>query len=199
MTTALEILLPVFQTVHPRPSRAPCHTLTVTGTMLQITDAGHEANDSLLTVALLFSRQYSGYVVNTFIPITVLIAISFLTFCFHQEDFTNRVMVTLSVLIVLASLFSQTSSNLPQTSYVKCIDLVFLFAIVLISLVITCHIILSVTHRSTVHTAVKALRGVPSKPRRRCCSLSSSSCAALTVCCCAVIIGAPVIFTHCCH
>ncbi|MPC84093.1 Ligand-gated ion channel 50 [Portunus trituberculatus] len=162
-----------------------------------ITHAGYEPHDSVLTVALLFRRQYSGYVVTTFIPILLLVTIAFLTFFFHRDDFTNRVMVTLSVLIVLASLFSQTAANLPQTSYVKCIDLVFLFAIFLISLVIVCHVFLSLVDRHTAHAVIKVSPGVPNKPHRWFRSMTLGNRAALAVCCCAVITGVPTIVIQC--
>lgn len=154
-------------------------------------------HDSLLSVTLLFKRQYSGYVVTTFIPIMLLITIAFFTFFFDPDDFTNRVMVTLSVLIVLASLFSQAAANLPQTSYVKCIDFIFLFAILLIFLVIACHVFLSLADRHAAHTVIKVSPGAPKKPRRWFCSLSPGNRRALVVCCCAVISGVPAIVVQC--
>ena len=44
--------------------------------------------------------------------------------------FQDRVMVSLTSLLVLASLFSQTSQAIPKTSYLKLIDVWYIFLIV---------------------------------------------------------------------
>ena len=165
---------------------------------MQISYTKHDVNGSLLTVELLFKRQFSGFVVTTFIPIMLIIIISFITLFFEKDDFTNRVMVTISLFIVLASLFSQTSNNLPHTSYIKCIDVVFLCPIVFISLVFACHVLLSLKHRRAVHTVIKVQKshGV-SKPSWCYPFLSRGDQVALAVCCCALLTFAPLVLFQC--
>ncbi|XP_068249302.1 uncharacterized protein [Palaemon carinicauda] len=102
---------------------------------------------STVVIKLLFLRKYGGYVVTTFIPIMILNAISIFTFLFEPQDFTNRIMVTVSLLIVVASLSAQTASSLPNTSYTKCIDLVFLSTIFFLSTVFVSHVICSIIWR----------------------------------------------------
>ena len=53
--------------------------------------------------------------------------------------FRDRIMVTLSCLIVLASLFSQLSSNLPDSPAPKAIEVLFFFYILKLSYVFMCH------------------------------------------------------------
>ncbi|KAK7073637.1 hypothetical protein SK128_008953, partial [Halocaridina rubra] len=90
---------------------------------------------------LKFSRQYGGFVLTTLLPIGFLVIITLLTFAFERENFSDRVMVTLSALIVVAALFAQVASSLPNTSYTKCIDSVFISAIFFMSLIFVCHVI----------------------------------------------------------
>lgn len=172
------------------------------GNLLQISCVGYHVNGSLLTVELQFRRQYDGFVVTTFIPIVLLIIIALLTFFFERDDFTNRVMVTLSAFIVLASLFSQTSSELPHTSYIKCIDVVFLCPIFLISLVFACHVLLSLMHQHATNAVIKVSPGVLKSrqhPYRRYCRLplSPGNQVALGVCCCAVLCCLPLVALQC--
>lgn len=56
-------------------------------------------------------------------------------------------MVTLSCLIVLASLFSQLSSTLPQSASAKALDIMFFGQIVHLSLVFVNHTILDIVRR----------------------------------------------------
>ena len=48
---------------------------------------------------------------------------------FPLKDFTNRITVTLSLLIVVASLFAQVSSGFPNAAQPKVIELFFFYCI----------------------------------------------------------------------
>lgn len=85
--------------------------------------------------------------VTVFIPTTLINIISFATFFFKWFDFQNRVMVSLTSLLVLSTLFSQTSDNLPKTSYFKVIDIWFFSSIVFTFLTIITHTIVEYYHR----------------------------------------------------
>lgn len=149
-------------------------------------------NKSILSVMLKFRRQYSGYLITTIIPILLLTIIAFLTFFFEKEDFTNRVMVTLSSLIVLASLFSQSSSALPDTSYTKCIDVIFLSPIFLLSLVFGSHVILAVVNRRSTDR-VKFL----SQPQSQLGILSKPNLVVTLVCSGGLFVCFFILFIHC--
>ncbi|XP_042220595.1 uncharacterized protein LOC121865318 [Homarus americanus] len=76
-------------------------------------------------------KNLSGYYISsTYVPTLLLVTICYLTLYFDIADFTDRVMVSLTSLLVLAALFSQTSQSIPKTAYLKLIDLWFVFLIV---------------------------------------------------------------------
>ncbi|XP_068244903.1 pH-sensitive chloride channel 2-like [Palaemon carinicauda] len=97
---------------------------------------------SRLLVALHFRRRYGFYLINTFLPTSLMIVIAYLTFYFKVEDFNDRIMVSLTSLLVLSSLFNQSSSSLPKTSYFKLVDVWFLTSIVTIFVIIVIQTIL---------------------------------------------------------
>ncbi|KAK4307136.1 hypothetical protein Pmani_021095 [Petrolisthes manimaculis] len=77
-------------------------------------------------------RNLSGYYIsNTYTPTLLLVIICYLTLFFDIADFTDRVMVSLTSLLVIAALFSQTSATIPKTAYLKLIDLWFVFLMVM--------------------------------------------------------------------
>nr|XP_027216911.1 glutamate-gated chloride channel-like [Penaeus vannamei] len=77
---------------------------------------------SFMQVRLSFKNLYGYYVGNTFVPSLLLIVIAYLTLYFDYSDFQDRVMVSLTSLLVLATFFTQTSASIPRTSYLKLID-----------------------------------------------------------------------------
>ena len=83
---------------------------------------------------------------TVFIPTTLINIISFATFSFKWFDFENRVMVSLTALLVLSTLFSQTSDSLPKTSYFKLIDVWFFSSILFTFLTIMTHTVVEYNH-----------------------------------------------------
>ncbi|KAG7171704.1 Low-density lipoprotein receptor-related protein 1-like 11 [Homarus americanus] len=51
-------------------------------------------------------------------------------FFFDLDDFTDRIMVPLTSLLVLAALFTQTSQSIPKTAYLKLIDIWYVTLII---------------------------------------------------------------------
>ncbi|XP_045134426.1 ligand-gated ion channel 50-like [Portunus trituberculatus] len=59
----------------------------------------------------------------------MLATIACLTFYFDVNDFTDRIMVALTAMLVLAAFFTQTSNTIPKTAYLKLIDVWYLVLI----------------------------------------------------------------------
>nr|XP_027236125.1 glycine receptor subunit alpha-2-like [Penaeus vannamei] len=90
-----------------------------------------QGNLKVVQVTLKFKNQYGYYIGNAVVPSLFMVVICYLTLLFDMDDFMDRIMVSLTSLLVLASLFSQTSQSIPKTAYLKHIDVWY---IVLISL-----------------------------------------------------------------
>ncbi|KAK4286758.1 hypothetical protein Pmani_040153 [Petrolisthes manimaculis] len=86
-------------------------------------------NKSGQHLELVLTNQYGYFITGAYIPTLLLLVVSYLTFFFDLRDFTDRIMVSLTSLLVLAALFSQIASALPKTAYLKLIDVWFLFCI----------------------------------------------------------------------
>ncbi|KAK3867319.1 hypothetical protein Pcinc_027213 [Petrolisthes cinctipes] len=90
---------------------------------------------SRLRVYVRFLRRFQFYLLTLYIPTTLLMLIAYATFFFNPDDFNSRIVVALTALLVLSSLFTQTSNSLPKTSYFKLVDIWLFFSIVMIFLV----------------------------------------------------------------
>ncbi|KAG7165243.1 Gamma-aminobutyric acid receptor subunit rho-1-like 3, partial [Homarus americanus] len=97
----------------------------------------------VMNLRLLFFRRYEAYLLTTFVPCIILYLLSELTLThFRLDDFTDRITVTLSLLIVIASLFSQVTSSLPSSPAPKFVDWFFFYCILRVSFIFFLHSII---------------------------------------------------------
>lgn len=71
------------------------------------------------------------YVSSTYVPTFLMVVICYSTFFFELDDFNDRIMVSLTALLVLATLFTQITETTPSTSYLKLLDVWFVACILL--------------------------------------------------------------------
>ena len=114
-----------------------------------VTDVQHESYDGNGTVGVMvsinFKAQFGYYLLNNYWPSFLIFIIAYTTFFFPLDNFNERVMVSLTSLLVLATFFSQASESTVHTPYVKMIDIWyagligFNFATVVLNVVINCN------------------------------------------------------------
>lgn len=93
-----------------------------------------------ISAKVLLYREFQSYMLTTFLPCGILIALSNSTLMgFLLKNFSDRIMVTLSLLIVVASLFSQVVSTLPSSVDIKYVDVYFFYCIVRLSFIYILH------------------------------------------------------------
>ena len=78
------------------------------------------------------------------------------------EFFNERGTMSLTTLLVFISLYTEMSSSLPKTSYVKHIDLWYMFSLTYLSLIITIHLA-----TCTMALSNRMSKGAASAPKRR--------------------------------
>ncbi|ROT73128.1 hypothetical protein C7M84_008444 [Penaeus vannamei] len=100
--------------------------------------------------AFLLERYYGTHILTTIGPCFVLTVIGYLTQLFGSDNFSDRIMVTLSCLIVVASLFSQIAATTPPSVTPKAIDIIFFCVIVRLFLIVLHHTILYLLQRYEV-------------------------------------------------
>ncbi|MPC45038.1 Gamma-aminobutyric acid receptor subunit epsilon [Portunus trituberculatus] len=96
-----------------------------------------------LTLTLYISGQPAHHVLNSFAPSAFMFLISYSTFYFPLTDFNERIMASLTSLLVLVSLSAQSSGNYVRTPYLKAIDLWFVLLIIYCFLVIICNVVVN--------------------------------------------------------
>ncbi|XP_042894047.1 uncharacterized protein LOC122267911 [Penaeus japonicus] len=124
-------------------------------------------NYSVAVVGFVFSRQYSYYMTSAFLPSIMLMLVGYASLFCKRENRDLRVMMSLTTLLVLYSLYQQVEADLPSTSYTKAIDVWFFFAISFIFTQVILHVAIDVRvplpTRFPKPTTVLPINEIPSK------------------------------------
>ncbi|XP_064079530.1 uncharacterized protein LOC135196619 [Macrobrachium nipponense] len=108
---------------------------------------------SEIRIYIRFVNLYNYYISGTYVvPTTLLMTITYLTFFFPLDDFTNRIMVSLTALLVLAALFLQTNQAMPRTAYLKLVDVWFVFCIAMDFIIVVILVVINYLRENCYHT-----------------------------------------------
>ncbi|XP_023325055.1 uncharacterized protein LOC111698837 [Eurytemora carolleeae] len=84
-----------------------------------------------LEMNVILGRNLIPIALNTYLPSTLLVIISYVTVFFKPFFFEAVVTVNLTTLLVLVTLFVSVSNSLPPTSYIKMIDVYLIFSLLI--------------------------------------------------------------------
>ncbi|XP_042222801.1 uncharacterized protein LOC121867111 [Homarus americanus] len=114
----------------------------VTHCTVAVTDRGNnETRHSMLQVRLELTRRWTVIVLAVYLPTSMLLCIGCSTLFIKLELLDVRLAVSLTTLLVLYTLFSNTSNSLPITAYVKMIDVWFFYCIFLLFFITLTHVL----------------------------------------------------------
>ena len=90
-----------------------------------------ERNMESINVTLRFEREFVGQLFITYLPTLSLIAITELTLIIDPGRFEATIMVALTSKLVMYTLYQSVEASLPQTAYLKLIDIWLLMGLLL--------------------------------------------------------------------
>ena len=91
---------------------------------------GQKSNQSI-QIEVKLQRMFSLYMTTTFLPTTCLIMIAELTLFMDISHFETSIMVALTSMLVMYTLYQSISATLPQTAYIKMIDCWLLIGLII--------------------------------------------------------------------
>lgn len=94
-------------------------------------------NYSRLACQLYFVRSVGYYVIQVYIPSSLIVVLSWVSFWLHRDAAPARVALGITTILTMTTLISSTNTALPKISYLKSIDvyLVTCFVMVFASIV----------------------------------------------------------------
>lgn len=127
----------------------------------------------LVPISGYFGHKTSNKFPTPLVPFANSLVLSSLlrygTLFLPAEFFSERGTMSLTTLLVFISLYTETSSTLPSTSYIKRIDIWFVFSIVYLTLIIMFHLVtctsaLIATSSSSTSTSSNSTSYLPISP-----------------------------------
>ena len=88
-------------------------------------------NQSLLRFEILFQRMYFYHLAATYMPTICLLIIAEITLYIDESHFDTTIMVSLTSMLVMYTLYQSIAASLPQTAYLKMIDIWLLFGLMM--------------------------------------------------------------------
>ena len=92
--------------------------------------------------SLKICRLYFIQLTTTFAQTFLLWMLGYITLHFDVRNFGDRIMASITILVVMAALLGSLKEDLPQTSYFKFIDLWFMWHIINIFIIFAYHVVL---------------------------------------------------------
>ncbi|XP_076041782.1 gamma-aminobutyric acid receptor subunit delta-like [Oratosquilla oratoria] len=81
-------------------------------------------------------RKISYHLINTFLPSGLFVCVSWLTFLIPPDAMPGRMVLTITTLLTLVSMFNSVRGESPRVSYAKAVDLWMMVCIVFVFLVL---------------------------------------------------------------
>ncbi|XP_042893170.1 uncharacterized protein LOC122267207 [Penaeus japonicus] len=97
----------------------------------------------LISFTLHLEGQFNYHLMNSFAPSALMFFICYATLFFPLNDFNERIMVSLTAMLVLAALFAQATDSYVRTPYFKLIDIWYAVLICLCFFVVITNVIVN--------------------------------------------------------
>ena len=107
-----------------------------------VNETSVENGESKYIFSISLSRKFTHPIVTCFIPTFIVWFLTYLTLFMDIEYLSDRIMVSVTALLVLASLLDSVNKELPKTSYIKTVDFWFLWHFGSMMQIIVFHIFL---------------------------------------------------------
>jgi len=97
--------------------------------VLNVTKGSNQAKSISIDITL--QRMYFYHLAATYLPTTCLLLIAEITLFIDDSHFEATIMVSLTSMLVLYTLYQSVAQSLPQTAYLKMIDVWLLFGLMM--------------------------------------------------------------------
>lgn len=114
-------------------------------------------------------RRIGYFLIDTYIPSTIIVIISWISFWIDPETAPARVALGITTVLTMTTLISSARANLPKVSYVKAIDWYLLLCLIFVFgsiLEYTC-VTFVIAKRKRAQKRMEILKGTSSLPKNK--------------------------------
>lgn len=117
-----------------------------------------DSSASNLTISIVLQRVFFYHLAATYLPTSCLLLIAEITLFIDESHFDATIMVALTSMLVMYTLYQSLTGSLPQTSYLKMIDIWLLFGLLMPFVVFLIEVVLELTRTTAKENKVHGLR-----------------------------------------
>ena len=127
-----------------------------------VTSVKLDANDnsSLIQCIIHMKRVSLYFIATTFMPTICIMFIALITLFIDQSHFEANIMVALTAMLVMYTLFQSIAVNLPTTAYLKLLDYWLIFGLIMPFFVFTAEVINQLVIERDSRSQVRNNRGM---------------------------------------
>ena len=89
------------------------------------------SNNSIVEVEFTLQRMFKYHLVSTYMPTVCLLIIVEITLFIDESHFESNIMVALTGMLVMYTLYQSISLTLPSTAYLKLLDIWLIFSLIM--------------------------------------------------------------------
>merc|ERR1719205_65078 len=90
-------------------------------------------------VSFFMTRRWFYHAISVFLQSVLLLIVAYMTFYYRVDNFQDRVMVSITCMLVIANVQSSINTMVPKTSYLKMIDYFLMYSFNIIIVVMVYH------------------------------------------------------------
>lgn len=113
---------------------------------------------SQVAFTILVKRRYGFYVWKVFVPLLLMVTVSWTIFWMSLEDFGNQILVAITTILTVIAFAFSIESNLPKVPYVTYIDAFFLGCYFFVFLTVVELMVVNIVLRTRGRTLANKIR-----------------------------------------
>lgn len=98
-----------------------------------------ESKFASMKVSLILTRLWFYHAISVFLQSILLLIVAYMTFYYRVDNFQDRVMVSITCMLVIANVQTSINEMVPKTSYLKMIDYFLIYSFNIIIVVMAYH------------------------------------------------------------
>jgi len=116
-----------------------------------------------LSAHIVFQRKWIYHLITIFLQSVLLLAVAYLTFYFRLNNFQDRIMISITCMLIISTIQSSIDKMVPKTSYFKMVDvfLIYSFNIVIVIMAIHTYMDMCIHRDETTGMVVDKERSRP--------------------------------------
>jgi len=92
-----------------------------------------------LSVKIVFQRKWIYHLITIFFQSVLLLAVAYLTFYFRLSNFQDRIMISITCMLIISTIQSSIDKMVPKTSYFKLVDVFLLYSFNIVIVIMAIH------------------------------------------------------------